>query len=224
MKKAILLEIIIAAFFSFLISSCGGDNVVAPTDKDVTIQISDGNIHHAYITDFYPNTNFMSDDDFAALAWKKNDTPYVGRTLFKFNLTSIPPNATIKSATLLLNYDLQPIHYNGAGHHQEGGSNTSYMQRVTQSWGDSVVTWFTQPSVTANNQIVLDSSSSSFQNYSVDMTAAISDMYANPQSNFGFLFRLQTEVPYRVMGFSAGLTNRNLKPILQVTYTVKSAQ
>jgi hypothetical protein len=67
----------------------------------------------------------------------------------------------------------------------------------------------------------LDSSTSNFQNYSIDMTSAISDMVKNPSSNYGFLFRLKMESPIRVLGFSSGNANRNISPVLQVKYSVQ---
>jgi len=207
-------------FLSLTLTSCNNDSGSAGTSSDVNILISDSLIKHSYITNFYPGINFENDDDFAALAWIADTVSYIGRTLFICKLSVIPQNATVTNAQLLLSYDREPIHYTGAGHHQDSGSNACYMQRITQNWADSTVNWNTQPSVTTTNQISLDSSTSGFQNYSVDMTAVINDMVQNPSGNFGFLFRLKKESPLRVLGFSMGLRNPNLKPVLQVTYKI----
>jgi predicted small secreted protein len=214
--KLFFYSILLFAVLSFVFVSC--KNTIVGTG-DITVQISDSLIIHAYITDYYWNTNFKNDDDFAAVAWISGPTGYVGRTLFKFNLSSIPSNATIKKAIFLLNYNVEPFHYSGAGHHQDSGSNASYFQRITQNWLDSVVTWGNQPTVTTNGQIILDSSNSNYQNYSVDMTAAINDMVKNPASNFGFLFKLKYESPIRVLGFTFGSGNHNLKPVLNITFS-----
>jgi hypothetical protein len=218
MSKSILYLFFIVFPVSVLFISCGGDSAPTETASDITVTISDSLIHHAYITDFYPTTNFKNDDDFAALSWIAVTTPYTGRTLFKFDLSSIPQNVTVTDAQLLLNYDQEPIHYTGAGHHQDSGSNACYFQRITQSWNDTTVTWNTQPSISPSGWLSIDSSTSNFQNYSIDLTSAVNDMVKNPSGNFGFLFRLKTELPLRVLGFSGGVRNVNLKPILRITY------
>ncbi len=219
MFRPVLTAIFIAVFTAIFIISCD-DAGILTTTTNLTIRLSDSTSQDAYITDFYPNTNFKNDGDFGGIAWITNDTAYVGRTLFKFNLTDIPQNATVTSAKLLLTYNQAPTHYGSAGHHRDSGSNACYMQRVVQQWNDDSVTWNNQPPVTAADQIILEASTSNFQNYSVTLTDAINDMVQNPSSNHGFLFRLQTESPIRVLGFSSGNTDTTLRPVLQVTYSV----
>jgi hypothetical protein len=88
------------------------------TDKtiDLTIQLDEKSLLNAYITDFYPTTNFRNDGDFAAVTWKTStDTIYIGRSLFKIDLSVIPKNVTITSAQLYLNHNSTPVHYGGSG-------------------------------------------------------------------------------------------------------------
>ena len=127
---------IIAFFISISLFSCQENTLSDNPTKDVTVEISGSYLKYAYITDYYPNTNFKNDNDFAAVAWIADTTKYVGRTIFKFNLSLIPQNATIKNAQFLLSYDQIPFHYTGAGHHCDSGSNKSFFQRVTQNWID----------------------------------------------------------------------------------------
>ena len=219
MFRPVLIAIFTAVFTAIFIISCD-DAGILTTTTNLTLRLSDSTGQDAYITDFYPNTNFKNDGDFAGIAWITTDTGYIGRTLFKFNLTDIPQNATVTSAKLLLTYNQAPTHYGSAGHHQDSGSNACYMQRILQGWDDDSVTWNNQPTVTAADQIILDASTTNFQNYSVTMTDAINDMVKNPNTNFGFLLRLQTESPLRVLGFSSGNTDTTLRPVLQVTYSI----
>jgi len=219
MYKPVLFSIIFSGFLAIFIISCN-DAGILTTTTNLTIRLSDSTGRDAYITDFYPNTNFKNDGDFGGIAWITNDTGYIGRTLFKFNLSGIPQNATVTSAQLLLTYNQAPTHYGSAGHHQDSGSNACYLQRILQDWEDSSVTWNNQPAVTAVDQVILDASTSEFQNYSVDLTAAINDMVKNPAANFGLLLRLQTESPIRVLGFSSGNADTTLRPVLQVTYDI----
>ena len=220
MGKVTTLIIYFIGFFAITFISCSQTSVTNPPNN-VSMRLNDTTLSNAYITDYYPNTNFKNDGDFAAIAWQDSArVGYIGRTIFKIDLSFIPQNATVTSAQLLLTFDRSPIHYGGPGHNQDSGSNACYMQRITQSWRVDSVNWNNQPAVTTSNQIILNASTSNNEDYTVDMTAAISDMVANPTTNFGFLLRLQTESPIRALGFSSGSTsNINDRPVLQVTYT-----
>lgn len=217
MHKPVLYSIIIAGFLAIFVMSCDDAGITVKTEN-LTIILSDSTGQDAYITDFYPNTNFKNDGDFGGIAWMTNDTGYIGRTLFRFDLSGIPQNAAVTNAKLLLTYNQAPTHYGSAGHHQDSGSNACYLQRILQQWEDSSVTWNSQPQVTAADQVMVEASTSNFQNYSIDVTAAVNDMVKNPNSNFGFLFRLQAESPVRVLGFSSGNTDSTLRPVLEITY------
>lgn len=223
MNKPLLLLIFIALFFAIILSSCM-DSLVNPTytsgAPEITLLLNEKTLLNAYITDFYPNTNFKNDCDFSALAFNDSShTGYIGRTIFKIDLSLIPQNATVTSAQLLLNYNPTPLHYTGAGHHNDSGSNACYMQRITQRWKVDSVSWNNQPTVTTINQISLSASTWRFQNYVVDMTAEINDMVKNPSNDFGFLLKLQTESPIRGLGFTSGsCLNDNIRPVLRLSY------
>ena len=221
MRKVTSLIYYFVAYFAILFISCSQTSVTNPPNN-VSIRLNDTTLSNAYITGYYPNTNFKNDGDFAAIAWMDSvRIGYIGRTIFKIDLSFVPQNATVTSAQLLLTYDRSPIHYGGPGHNQDSGSNACYMQRITQNWKVDSVNWNNQPETTTSNQISLNASTSFDENYTVDMTAIIGDMVTNPSANFGFLLRLQTETPIRALAFSSGSTsNINDRPVLQVTYTI----
>jgi hypothetical protein len=189
--------------------------------NDLTIHLNDTMLICAYITDYYPDINFKDDADFAGVAWSDvSGKNYIGRTIFKMDLSFIPKNATVTNAQLILNYNTSPVHYSGPGHHKDGGSNACFIQRITQKWNADSVTWNNQPETTTENQIILNESNSDYQDYTIDMTAAINDMMKNPSNNFGFMLRLQTESPIRALGFaSSDYFNIDKRPVLQISYT-----
>jgi len=216
---------VLFTYIAFFTSPLLSRSDTGSTDKtiDLTIQLDEKSLLNAYITDFYPTTNFKNDVDFAAVAWKtSSDSNYVGRTLFRIDLSVIPKNINIISAQLYLNHNSTPVHYSGEGHHKDGGSNTCYLQRITQAWNVDSVNWTNQPEVSTDNQIMLNSSTMNNQNYTVDITAVLNDMLKNPSKNFGFMMRLQTEFPIRALGFaSSGTSNYSERPILQISYTLQ---
>ncbi len=139
------------------------------------------------------------------------------RALIDFNLTSLPPNATVISASLNL-YATGPY---GTLPGHVGNNNSSYLRRVTQSWQEFTTTWNTQPAATAVNQETLPQSTSSTQNYpNINVTALVQDMLANPGSSFGFQLRLVNEVNTNGLLFaSKDHYNQALRPTLIVTYS-----
>lgn len=143
----------------------------------------------------------------------------MNRALFDFNLSSIPANATLVSAKLNL-YATGPI---GSlqGH---TGANASYLERITQSWGEFSVTWNNQPATTSQNNIILPQSTSSTQDYlNIDVLPLVQDMINNPSTSFGFRMRLINEAVTNVLIFYSKDNGNPAKvPTLVVTYSTSN--
>jgi TGF-beta propeptide len=216
-----LLTIIISVSL-LCVLSCNDAGISSPTPVSVSIRLNDLSGTTAYITDISPNNNFKKDPDLAAIAWKDSrNHKCVGRTLFKFNLTEVPTNATVTSAVLQLYYNPSPTHTGGVGHNTENGSNACFLEKVTQPWNDGTVTWSNKPLTNYWELFTLSESSSFDQNYSVDITSMVNDMVKNPSTNYGFLLRLQTELPKRSLNFQSIDANDSFRPLLDITYTVE---
>jgi hypothetical protein len=176
--------------------------------KDATVQSESSNA----------NNNFGSSDHVEAAAWTYSGNQGVVRSLFDFTeLSTIPANATIMDARISL-YAMDVAAW------QHSGANDSWIERITDSWNESTVTWNNQPATTVTNRISLAQSSNATQNYlNIDVTQLVQDMIDQPSSSYGFLIKLKTESVYRRMGFgSSDHTNPNLRPRLSVTYIASS--
>jgi hypothetical protein len=160
------------------------------------------------------NENFGNMEDLSAWAFT-NGGGTVTRSLFQFNLNNIPKDAIIKSAKLSLycntNSPMTQLHT---------GRNACSIQRITSSWSESTVTWNTQPSSTSSNQVRLEGSQYNTQNYTdIDMKQLIIEMINKPSSSFGFMMRLQNEMPNSSMVFaSSDHPDSTKRPTLVVTY------
>jgi hypothetical protein len=165
----------------------------------------------------YANTNYGWSEDFAAAAWTNNGADSKLRSLIRFDLTSIPANSSIVSATLSLYHN--PSSLNG-DHSSLSGSNESVIQRVTTPWDENVVTWQNQPNTTTINQVILPQSTSTSQNYiNINVQALVQDMVNSPTTNFGFLLKMVSETAYRRMIFaSSDHPNSELHPRLTIVY------
>jgi hypothetical protein len=144
-----------------------------------------------------------------------------GRSLIKYNLTTIPSTATVTSAKLHLFAKTNNLNGN-PGNPTFGTANTSLMQKVTTAWVPAQTSWNTQPTATVTNQKTLAQSTSSVQDYTVDITDFVQSWVNKPDSNFGMLFRLQTEQYYNSMVFHSGTSAANVKPRLEICYNVNT--
>lgn len=168
----------------------------------------------AYVNSYYERTG--STQSFIAAAWTYDGTEGVGRSFIQFNLPQLPDSITNFQAHLNLFYDSTSAH---VGH---GGDNTCKLERVIQDWTESGVLWYHQPEVTSENAVILPTSATEDQDYpNIDVTNLVLDMYAHPDSSFGFRLSLVTEEIYRSMILaSSDNLDSNLWPSLVISYNV----
>ncbi|MEI6059808.1 MAG: DNRLRE domain-containing protein [Bacteroidota bacterium] len=157
-----------------------------------------------------PYGNYQS---FMACAYTYGGEYGTGRSLMKFDLTSIPANVTIISATLDLYNDYNNPWYN------QNGDNACYLQRITSAWAEESVTWNTQPAYTQLHQVYLPASVSNTQDYTgIDVTTLVKDMVIN--TNWGFALNIINENPYASLIFASGDNiTEVIRPRLTVKYT-----
>ena len=156
--------------------------------------------------------------------WTNYGNYYNFRSLMQYQLTQIPTNATVNSAKLYLYSKNEGTTEGVPGSPTYGTNNTVLLQKFTAPWQASTTSWFTQPNVDIASQKVLQQSNKANQDYVVDITDFAQTWVKRPDSNFGFVLKMQTENnPYNSMIFEAGSavdTSRNLR--LEVCYSVPS--
>ena len=173
-----------------------------------------------YSAGTYNTTNYGDTKDFYSWSWTwEGGNPVDERSLIQFDLSTMPKGAKIISANLTLYAD-NFTGINIKGHNRVSNSNASYLKRITSSWEENKVTWNTQPSTTSINQITLPKSTSGGQDYVVNVTSHVADMYQNPDSNHGFMLQLIKEMRYAGLFFaSSDHPNPALRPKLEIRYT-----
>lgn len=167
-----------------------------------TLSLSpNNNPNEAYFSSYSPTQNTSGISQLTIAGWTAGGIGYAWRALIKFDLSSIPQNAIIKGAKISLYSTPTPYQGNGVDA-QYGSANAGYIQRIVSNWNGSTVNWNTQPSTDATHQVTIPQSSSSFEdNLNLDVTELIKDILAN--SNYGFLIRLQNEVPYNTRQYAS---------------------
>jgi len=150
-------------------------------------------------------------------AWTKNSDPTVLRDLLKFDLSTIPANATIVKADLQLYSNTIPL--NGDLVHANSGTDNSILiQQVATSWDPATLNWFNQPTGLTANQVIVPSTTQPFLNVDVDVKALIASMVSSG-ANYGFKLQLKNEVEYTSRIFcSSYYSDATRHPKLVVQY------
>jgi len=162
-------------------------------------------------------------------AWTDNSQGiplYNTRALQNFNISQIPTNAVVNSAKLY--YYAKTVGASNAlnGQPTYGSNNAVLLQKVTTPWNVNTLTWNNEPSSDTDtaNQVLLPQSTNSAEDYVVDITNLAQYWVNKPDSNFGFILKMQTENdPYNSMIFENGqATDTTRDARLEICYTVPS--
>lgn len=183
----------------------------------IVLQPDETTSKDACVWNIYPSTNYGNGSDFIATVWTNSGDLSIIRALIEFDLSGIPANSTIQSATLSLYYHSST---SNIGHSQLSGSNVCWLRRITDTWAETTVTWNNQPATTTVDQVNIPASLNDTMSYpNIDVTNLITDIYNNPSTSHGMMLVLQTEQYYRSLLFaSSAETNAAKRPRLSVTY------
>lgn len=201
--------IIISFIFSISVSA-----------QDTLIIQPDGGYYgkDAFIDQLKPNQNFAEHLDFIAYDWTFSGTEGFGKSLIYLNLYQLPFNITIHSAKLSFFYNANT---SSGG---QAGTNACYLKPITSFWDEYSVTWNTSPSTTNNGAILLNTSTSSNQDYlNIDITNLVNDWHFGVTDNFGLMLELVNNTVYSSMKFcSSDVADSTKRPKLEIIYTIST--
>ena len=150
-------------------------------------------------------------------AWTFGGVFGVDRAFIRFDLSGIPSDAIVISAKLSLyandDYTMFPN-----GHY---GDNGWAIQRITSPWNGKTLTWFTIPSATEQGQVILPHATNLHQDFTdIDVLQMVKGMVAEPEANFGFMFKVIKEEVYKMLLFcSNDYPGADHRPKLVVKYS-----
>lgn len=163
------------------------------------------------------SVNYSTYPHLNAHAWTNSGTNQFMRTLFRFNLGSIPAGASIQSATMYLYSD--PSSSGALSNSQLSGTNAVYFEKVLADWNETTVIWNNQPASTTAGRVWQAPSTSTTENIQVNISSMVQEWVNNPAANFGLMMRLENEVYYRARNYaSEDHTNTAIRPKLVITY------
>ncbi len=163
--------------------------------------------------------NYGSYSELHTMEWTWNGAVGTKKTLIMFDLSQIPKNSEIISASLSLYSDSEMK----AKHSTLSGSNECLVQRITSKWDENTVTWNNRPNVTSQNQLILPASVSDTEDYeNIDVTQLVLDMVGDPENSFGFFISMKTPERYRALNFASKENpNKSLRPKLVIKFSTK---
>lgn len=138
---------------------------------------------------------------------------YSYRIFIDFDLSSIPDDAIVTSATLKM---YCPWVNNAASH-------PYYLQRASSDWGGASKTWNNQPSVVTSDQIsITHTQTQSIGWHNFDVLSHVQYMVNYPVLNYGWCMRLQSEsgTTRGNKYWSQEYVNTSLRPVLEVKYVM----
>ncbi len=176
-------------------------------DPSLTIQPSEID---SYVDEAVPDTNYGTVD---SMYVESSDPGSVVRSHVQFNISTIPEDATITSATMEL-YKYATV----------GSFPRTYLaSRITAYWVETVINWTNQPAVTATAEASATiESTSGF--YSWDITTILTSWFDGTNPNYGVRVNDSDEtVP--ATGPSSAFRSREAtqtteRPKLTIAYTV----
>jgi len=179
-------------------------------DAQTTINIYD--VEDAYIDQTVPNGNFGSSVEVRSKPFAPS---WSERFLLKFDLSSIPSNASIVSAKVVLTVTSFM-----------STSSTIRAYRINDSWSESSVTWSNFSNDYDGTHSAQKTCAWPNQNLgstrSWNLLSDVQNMHSGVIDNNGWLFRDKnlnsTTQAYWNFGSSENVTSAN-RPVLQVTYT-----
>jgi len=172
-----------------------------------------------YLDNYSPTANYGTSQELDAIAWTAGSS-FISRSVIDFNWDTIPVGAKITSATLSLYGDSNTSNYQGDA--SSSGSDDWLIQRVTSTWNGNTVNWNTQPTTDTTHQVHMGQSTSIYEDFpSIDVTKLVQDIVDTASKQFGFLWKLNTELIYRSMVFCSDYyPNHARRPALSVCYSI----
>ncbi|WBU90696.1 DNRLRE domain-containing protein [Cellulophaga omnivescoria] len=163
-----------------LFYSCQTEKV----SKTYNIVLNEKNGQDAIISKAYPTNNYGDHKVLHLISRIKNDSlKDDNRFVLGFDMPEISRAAEIDSAFIYLyRNDLKT-----------NGDVNFYVQRITYPWVENRITWDGQPSISRENEVIVDSSRGKREKYKIDISNFIKGFARKEYRNLGFMFRLVNE-------------------------------
>lgn len=214
LRKAMLCIVLCIAVAAEIAAQATTTITTGPKWKDAMIMTS-----QLASESYFTTKNFGTYPRMPATAWTHSSKLILYRTLVKWDFSEFDPATQVESAVLYLYSD--PANTSGEiSNSTLSGANTVHIQRATQNWDETTVSWANGVTSTATGRVVLPASTSATENVTIDVTGLVREMVLNPATNYGIVMSLESEVKHRARNYaSTNHPNTSLHPKLVITTT-----
>ena len=153
--------------------------------------------------------------DFMNVYHDDQTTPIIYRSFIHFNLSSIPQNAIITEAKLLLTPQSVDDTVNFG----------YYVERVDTTWDEGTITWNNQEGTFSSDRVICDTTDAQTDTtHHIDVKTHVQNMVNYPYNNHGWAIRLDDEnqsgYDYGLSFYSTDHVNASYRPQLEITYVL----
>jgi hypothetical protein len=139
------------------------------------------------------------------------------RAVIRFDLSSIPQNATIQQATLSVYIFDKGVQLGTKG---APDNSDKSLYRITEPWQENTVNWINQPAFDST-AIASNTNTKTGVWEEYDVTSIIKNSTQNNGNNYGFMIKFPSETEFKgARIYSSECSNAALRPKLIITYTM----
>ncbi len=161
------------------------------------------------------STNYGSITIFRAYYWTNNSQYARNQSFMEIDLSSIPQNAVIKDAQLILYGNNHDNSYSSAK------ENSYYLARVLGPWLEMSITHDNMPDVSSTDTLQMPETSTATEIDTIDLTDWVTNWHSGEWGNFGFMVEFQNLGEYRCLSFySSDALKDTMHPKLVINYEV----
>ena len=192
------LSVILFFLFLFTVNckkKCPDCEIVPVTTTHFTFHVKIY-ITDSYVSDYIPDstTNYGTAPNIFTSSWTYSGSVSNQYFMIRFDYSSLPSSAVIKSAVLTLYADTSFSMPVNPGHYGNG-VDSSAITNITSPWNELTVNWNNRPTNTLKNQIKIKPTVTSADSLYLDVTILVKDQLVN--GNYGFQVSLLNYTPYQ---------------------------
>lgn len=154
-----------------------GESVEKSVKGTTTVELT--SVADAYLDNLFPDTNFGIAESIAKTGYTNDEFGFANRAVFKFDLSSIPSNATVTSATMSVK-----VYGSKFPANCYGTPTMLWMGSLNSSWGESTITWNNHP---VNSNPIPVNIACIYGYQDTDLTGYVIGWVENPSTNHGLI-------------------------------------
>ena len=149
----------------------------------------------AVVSKIVPDNTYPDLEDIHLYAWTHSGELNVNRVFIDFDY-NLPSSITVDSAYLQLYWNYSSLFMEGLGLDGHTEDISFYIEKVTEEWNESTITWNSQPATDVDSRILIPDPNNRNQDFLINVTAIFGTAFENDDFH-GFMLKYESESPYK---------------------------